>query len=565
MTTLKLKIKRAMGYRLMSCIFLLTLFTIILSVWDIGDILNFKEIELGRLANDLDDYIISQELIKNKQAIDIRFNDENIKNKFNIKWNSGRDNNDGMHYKWPTMWVYTHNIHSVVGDEYGHYKITGSMLYELELVRNFSIRFAMLISFAVMLIWILWPLYDKIPRKLILNPIDDLLNTINTKKNFYANLDEGDNQIEEIEFLKEKIYTLLQDVEAKTLEMAKVDLAKQVAHDIRSPLLALEMISSMSPELPEEKQEMIKNITRKITQIAKSMFDLDCKVSFVHKENLPNHLMLGINLETITKEKEAEYANKNIKFVLNMESTHYTLFIPIAEESFQRSLSNIINNAVESIKGPGEISILTFKGDYEISIQITDNGIGIPKEQLSKIIEKGYSYNKYSGQGLGLSYAKKCFETVGGNIFIESTINFGTVITINLPIRDLPIWLCTQIELSKQEILCILDDDQCIHDLWQLRLSHLSDNIRVLSFYKSNELIAYVKKYGLLNKRFFIDYELIGDELNGLQVISQLNIQKQSTLVTSHDNDEKVISGCLLFDTKILPKKYARIIPIVIL
>jgi two-component system phosphate regulon sensor histidine kinase PhoR len=100
---------------------------------------------------------------------------------------------------------------------------------------------------------------------------------------------------------------------------------------------------------------------------------------------------------------------------------------------------NLMDNAIKYSKEQPEISIATSNTATALSITISDNGIGIPKDQLSKIFEKFYRVPKgdlhdVKGFGLGLSYVKNMVEMHKGSITVNSKIDEGTKFSINLPL-----------------------------------------------------------------------------------------------------------------------------------
>jgi signal transduction histidine kinase len=95
-----------------------------------------------------------------------------------------------------------------------------------------------------------------------------------------------------------------------------------------------------------------------------------------------------------------------------------------------RLLSNLINNSFEAQSSEIKLELST-EAEY-IKLAIIDNGSGITPEVLSTLGTRGNSHGKSSGYGLGLSSAKEAVEASGGNLKIESKINIGTRVTLNL-------------------------------------------------------------------------------------------------------------------------------------
>ncbi len=95
---------------------------------------------------------------------------------------------------------------------------------------------------------------------------------------------------------------------------------------------------------------------------------------------------------------------------------------------------NIITNAMEAIKGKGEIILTTHERNDGIEIRIKDNGNGIPEEYLPRIFEPFFSTKLHKGgTGLGLSICYEIVKGFGGNISVESKPEKGTTFIISLP------------------------------------------------------------------------------------------------------------------------------------
>lgn len=229
----------------------------------------------------------------------------------------------------------------------------------------------------------------------------------------------------ELEVVKSK---LADEVEIET----KINIAKQVAHDIRSPLTALDMIIEHLDEVQEDKKNLIKKSHDRIKKIADDLLSYS-KINNSFRYNLKEAIS-----DTI-EEKKIEFKNKFINFYLNIQNSDFEVNSKLSKEYFQRILSNLINNSVESIlHNYGEINIYLSLIDNTICVTVKDNGSGIPQELIKKIGKKGFSYGKekyQSGSGLGIYGAKKKLSEINGNLDIQSKINHGTEIKLFIPVE----------------------------------------------------------------------------------------------------------------------------------
>lgn len=345
------------------------------------------------------------------------------------------------------------------------------------------------------------------------------------------------------------------------------NIAEQVAHDIRSPLAAINTAVSDVSSIPENKRIMIRNASKRINDIANNLL-LQSKNNF----NEPNNPNVGTDifpelifvvLDNIVAEKRYEYYKSQVNIQLNVSNCSYNCFSNINLASFKRVLSNLINNSIEASNLNGSVTICLKCNDSTVDISIEDNGCGIPQDVLPKVTEQGFSYNKKNGAGFGLSYAKQYIEKLGGKILIHSEINVGTTVTIRLLRSDYPHWFCKTLNVKPLSVIVVLDDDPSIHDAWNERLSHLSD-IKIVHFSKASYLTPN-KINDLHADLYLVDYELLADNKNGIDVIEDLNLSKKAVLVTSCFEDITVRSRCKKLGVKIIPKSYVPYIPIVMI
>ena len=186
------------------------------------------------------------------------------------------------------------------------------------------------------------------------------------------------------------------------------------------------------------------------------------KTSYEDKINLSTEfdtiLILQVLID-IVSEKKSEYRNNNIKINLSIDKKTYKLFSSIDGHQFQRLISNIINNGMDSIESVGEINVLLEIKNEFIEILIKDNGCGIPVDILPEIKRARFTYNKKSGSGLGLHHANEYLKTVGGELLINSEPRKGTIVTVRLPLASTPSWFCNNMCVYPNSKILIVSDD----------------------------------------------------------------------------------------------------------
>lgn len=103
----------------------------------------------------------------------------------------------------------------------------------------------------------------------------------------------------------------------------------------------------------------------------------------------------------------------------------------------ERVIANLLDNAIKYTGMGGKVSIMLSNRERESLVQITDTGVGIPEECISRIFDAFYRINRDSkGSGLGLSIARKIVEANGGKIWVESERGKGSTFSFTLPRRN---------------------------------------------------------------------------------------------------------------------------------
>ncbi len=410
-----------------------------------------------------------------------------------------------------------------------------------------------------------------ISQKLVsrIKKINKTVNNIIESKNLESQVAiKGNDEISKLAIAFNKMIIALKCSQNELIETEKIrsmgKIANQVAHDIRSPLAAISTVISTVASIAENKRIIIRNASKRINDIANNLL-LQYKSHFMEisqdnfeKDEYPE--LLFIVLENIVSEKRYEYYNRQINIQLNVSRSSYNCFANINLTSFKRVLSNLINNSVEASNLNGVV-ILYLKSDVnKVEIIIQDNGCGISPEVLPKVTEQGFSFNKKNGAGFGLSYAKKYIEELSGEMIIHSEINVGTEVTINLIRSDHPQWFCETLNIKPHSVIIVIDDDTSIHDVWDERLAHVL-SVNIIHFFKASDLTQ-DKIDNLKADLYLVDYELLADNVNGLDVIENLKLNKQSILVTSCFEDLTVRNRCEKLNIKIIPKSYVPYIPV---
>ena len=200
-------------------------------------------------------------------------------------------------------------------------------------------------------------------------------------------------------------------------------MAKETAHQIGTPLSSLigwTEILKIENVNPDYIIEMEKDISR--LQIITERFS---KIG-----SLPTLKPLNIVTET---EKSFNYLKTRLSklVVFSIELPDADIIVNLNEQLYSWTIENLLKNAVDAMRGKGELHLELWQLEQNVYITITDTGKGIPKNKFNAIFEPGYTTKK-RGWGLGLSLTKRIVEDFHkGTIKVEkSELNKGTTFRI---------------------------------------------------------------------------------------------------------------------------------------
>jgi signal transduction histidine kinase len=268
-------------------------------------------------------------------------------------------------------------------------------------------------------------------RSLLTNPLIDVRDSI---KRFASGVRSPhtivDNRIVEWSEIQVALSELLQnmiELEKAQHQAGQARVAKQIIHDIGSPLSLLRIASKAFVEVPVEKRELISAAVERIDGI---IAQLNSEMTGGHEVSTD---ILPLVAAVIEEKRLIASQSGKIQIYYDGHEGNQTVQCMISAQLFKRVLSNVIGNAMEAIPTTGTVSVSIKSNLDRVRIEITDTGKGIPSH-LIETVQFGQSYGKQGGQGLGLSHARATVESWSGSLTIDSRDKLGTVVTISLPL-----------------------------------------------------------------------------------------------------------------------------------
>ena len=271
---------------------------------------------------------------------------------------------------------------------------------------------------------------EKITNQAKMISVSDLSKRINI-----------DGPDDELKRLAETFNTMISSIEYGYEKQNRF--ALDASHELATPLTVIkgyiDIIGRWGKDDPEVLEEAIGSIKKEITNMTKLLDKLlflaknDNEITQIEKTKF------WLNELIIEVVKENKLIHKDMSVYCNINDT---ILIYADIGLIKQMMRAIIDNSIKYSKEACEIVINSKSLKEKFEIRISDNGIGIPPEELPHIFDRFYRVDKartrdLGGSGLGLSIVKWIAEKHGGSVKAESVLGQGTSIIIDIPINKI--------------------------------------------------------------------------------------------------------------------------------
>jgi len=226
-------------------------------------------------------------------------------------------------------------------------------------------------------------------------------------------------------------------------DRAKSDFVRMVAHELRSPLSAVQSMLKVLEEgivgsLTSRQQDLIQRSERRVSTLLAMVNDL-LDLAAGKMEQLrgeKKEIVLNDTIAKVAELLQTRAEEKGLKFEVDIAEK--PLVLVGFEAGLERVLMNLVSNAVKYTPTGGSVTVRAWSEDNQIKVEVSDTGIGIPAEALPRVFEEFYRAKnakavEMEGTGLGLAIAKDVVEQHGGQISVESVEGEGSTFSMTLP------------------------------------------------------------------------------------------------------------------------------------
>lgn len=244
------------------------------------------------------------------------------------------------------------------------------------------------------------------------------------------------------------IIMILQDItERQKLENMQMDFVANVSHELKTPLTTIKSYTETLLSGKVDDKEIVKSFLNiidteadRMNRLVKDLLQLSRLDYDQEKWYKKDSNLISLIKSAVTK---VELTAKNKKQHLNyIFDDNQRIIVVIDKDRIEQVILNVLSNAIKYTQEGGRIDIDAYKVDRSAYIIITDNGIGIPEKELSRVFERFFRVDKarsraMGGTGLGLAISKQIIVEHNGTIEIESREGRGSKVTISLPLAPI--------------------------------------------------------------------------------------------------------------------------------
>ncbi len=240
---------------------------------------------------------------------------------------------------------------------------------------------------------------------------------------------------------------VLQDItEQEKLDRMRRDFVANVSHELKTPLTSIKSYTETildgivtDEETVHEFLTVVNDEADRMTRLVRDLLQLSNFDSKKVSLELNEHDYMKLLRSAIQKlEVTARQKAQTLKLISDCDCIIGTF----DRDRIEQVVLNVLSNAIKYTPEGGMVKIFVSQNTDHVLMKFQDNGMGIPESDLQRIFERFYRVDKarsreLGGTGLGLSIAKHIVDVHGGTIRIESQLEVGTTVFVNIP-------LCTE-------------------------------------------------------------------------------------------------------------------------
>ncbi len=232
--------------------------------------------------------------------------------------------------------------------------------------------------------------------------------------------------------------------ELRRLERMRQDFVANVSHELKTPLAAIraytETLLDGAVHDASVNLEFLGRIDEQANRLSDLVRDMLNLARLERGDDAFQHAPLSIApvVRNVFQTHEAAAQAKGQSLALRMGNVDEAVLVRVDEQALRQILNNLLENAIKYTPERGRITLACRPRDEHVEFEVSDNGIGIARDELPRVFERFYRVDEArsrseDGTGLGLSIVKHLVQSLGGRIGVRSRLNAGSTFTVSLP------------------------------------------------------------------------------------------------------------------------------------
>lgn len=226
----------------------------------------------------------------------------------------------------------------------------------------------------------------------------------------------------------------------RELDRLRSELIQNVSHELRTPLAIARGNAELLADgdlgkLTSRQRTSAATVVRRLRMLGnmiENFVTLDAGI----QEREP------VNLSDLLRELLADFQIVAEQAGLDLTAQIAPALPPVWGDParLRQVVSNLLDNAIKFTPAGGRVAVRLRREGKDVSLKVTDTGIGIPPDQMKRVFERFYQVDgsatrRYGGTGMGLALVKEVVEACGGRVYVESKVGVGSVFAILLPVQ----------------------------------------------------------------------------------------------------------------------------------
>lgn len=229
--------------------------------------------------------------------------------------------------------------------------------------------------------------------------------------------------------------------EAKRIDAVRRDFVANASHELRTPLASIKAMAETivlrgknQSQIAEQFGRRIISEVDRLTAVADDLLDL-AQIETGHRTLQTEEFYLREVVQSVADTLMPKIEQKALELSVQVSDA---IKVHADRGAIHQIITNLIDNAIKYNRPAGQIVVSANESKEFVTISVSDSGVGIPQEQLSRVFERFYRVDKArsrksGGTGLGLSIVKHLVEMHGGKIWVNSELGKGSVFTFTIP------------------------------------------------------------------------------------------------------------------------------------